>query len=211
MSIFNWTTLGVTVTVIYLGFAVHNFVRLMNPLSGVEISSDTVTVDPLWHRNESLNIFCFFSQSQRFNGLKISKIREQGMLLMQHEINFDDEQELSFDFILYRREKHTVNLDVSSQSEPHKFQLKSKKMWESLQFNQSNVYLHALVTRGSEIDEISSNHLRNGTALYGVVGLIKYDIIPKTFRHRYLLSDFGLVNISEVDGEPCAMIRCNQT
>jgi hypothetical protein len=39
-----------------------------------------------------------------------------------------------------------------------------------------------------------------GKPLHGVVRLIKYDKIPKSFRHRYLLSDFGIVSISAEEG-----------
>lgn len=31
--------------------------------------------------------------------------------------------------------------------------------------------------------------------------MIKHDVIPKNFRHRYLLTDFGWVEMEPIDGE----------
>jgi hypothetical protein len=77
----------------------------------------------------------------------------------------------------------------------------------------TSVFLHVLVLkdRGTPIinpetgkeealDEITSTMLNKGEALYGVVNLVKYDKIPKHFRQRYLLSDFGLVGVSADEG-----------
>lgn len=42
--------------------------------------------------------------------------------------------------------------------------------------------------------------IRSGNALYDVIGMVKYDNVPKHFRQRYLLSDFGLVTPSQEEG-----------
>jgi hypothetical protein len=61
--------------------------------------------------------------------------------------------------------------------------------------------LHVLIRKSNieKVNNITHNLFKEGSALYGVVNMIKLDKIPKSFKHRYLLSDFGLVNISESD------------
>ena len=106
-----------------------------------------------------------------------------------------------------------------------------KKIWKQLHNNSSQVYLHVLLSRhrypsnshtmdNSELDQfvpssgsdsptitsasadtINRSMLESGEALHGVVGLVKFDKVPKHFRHRYLLSDFGWVNVSTEDGK----------
>jgi hypothetical protein len=46
----------------------------------------------------------------------------------------------------------------------------------------------------------SSSCEQSGLGQYGVVQMIKHDIIPKHFKHRYLLSDFGLVQLDPLEG-----------
>jgi len=61
-----------------------------------------------------------------------------------------------------------------------------------------------LLTRASasspQREVINSKVFSSGEALHGVVGMVKYDKIPRSFRQRYLLSDFGWVNISSMEG-----------
>lgn len=57
-----------------------------------------------------------------------------------------------------------------------------------------------------EYDDVTSTLIRSGKALYDVINMVKYDRIPKSFKHRYLLSDFGFVDIGENDRNNAAML-----
>jgi hypothetical protein len=84
----------------------------------------------------------------------------------------------------------------------------SKKLWKTVLSNRTDLYLHVLIISADfkHIDEISSRAISNGTVLYGGVGLIKFDKIPKAFRQRYLLSDLGLgEGLSELEAKRAAM------
>ena len=71
-------------------------------------------------------------------------------------------------------------------------------MWSVVTSNRTDLYLHVLLV-ASESDVITATMVSQGVALYGNVKMIKYDKIPKSFRQRYLLSDFGWVNVSDLD------------
>ena len=43
------------------------------------------------------------------------------------------------------------------------------------------------------LDEITSGLLKDGTALYDVISMIKWDVIPKSYAHRYLLKDVPVI------------------
>ncbi len=43
------------------------------------------------------------------------------------------------------------------------------------------------------LDEVTSGLLKDGRALYDVVGMVKWDVIPKAYSHRYLLKDVPFV------------------
>jgi len=90
----------------------------------------------------------------------------------------------------------------------------SRKIWQPIQNNQSNVYLHVLLLKQNPDTvlvndlpnvQISQKMISTGEALYAVVGLIKFDKIPKIFRQRHLLSDFGLVPVTPLEAERLAM------
>jgi hypothetical protein len=40
---------------------------------------------------------------------------------------------------------------------------------------------------------LSISLIRSGSALYDIISMVKFDVVPKYFRQRFLLSDFGLV------------------
>ena len=91
-------------------------------------------------------------------------------------------------------------------------------IWRQVHANKTSVYLHVLLTTtnngNTESDSqgekeqdkeradivVTSKRFAAGLALHGVVGLIKYDKIPKSFKYRYLLSDFGLVDVTPQEG-----------
>ena len=43
------------------------------------------------------------------------------------------------------------------------------------------------------LDEITAGLLKDGTALYDVISMIKWDVIPKSYAHRYLLKDVPVI------------------
>lgn len=65
--------------------------------------------------------------------------------------------------------------------------------------NENCVSNQCFNTKELEHDDITSTLIRSGAALYDVINMVKYDRIPKHFRQRYLLSDFGWVDIDEND------------
>lgn len=66
-----------------------------------------------------------------------------------------------------------TTLEVSKSSASH-------KIWQEITRNQSSVYLHVLI----------KSQEKSNIELHGAVKLIKYDVIPKAFKNRYLLHDF---------------------
>lgn len=81
----------------------------------------------------------------------------------------------------------------------------SPELWRQIRTNQSEVYLHVVLLRTSPSKAMQTvvmpRDFQSGEALTGYVCLIKHDKVPRRYRHRYLLSDFGLVNVSATDGE----------
>jgi hypothetical protein len=73
-------------------------------------------------------------------------------------------------------------------------------LWTSVRSNNSNVFLHVVLTRHGPLDRLSVSSMKNGDMLFGSVALVKYDVIPKSFHYRYLLTDFGLVNMTQPEG-----------
>lgn len=79
----------------------------------------------------------------------------------------------------------------------------SKDIFKQIQSNSSNVFLHVIVKwpeySYSDIQPITGASTP-GWWLHGSVRMIKYDAIPRSFRYRYLLSDFGWVENSPIQG-----------
>ena len=74
-------------------------------------------------------------------------------------------------------------------------------VWKNLRNNRSEVHLHVLVIKGGvDRDDITSSLVRSGNVLYGVINMVKFDRIPRYFKHRNLLSDLGLVAIDAEEG-----------
>jgi hypothetical protein len=82
----------------------------------------------------------------------------------------------------------------------------SSAIWKEIGANKTSVYLHVVITRrpasaaATTASVISTDTIKAGEALHGVVGLIKHDRIPKAFRQRYLLADLGLVTLTAEEG-----------
>lgn len=50
------------------------------------------------------------------------------------------------------------------------------------------------------LDEVTSGLLKDGRALYDVVSMVKWDLIPKAYAHRYLLKDVPVVVSGVAEG-----------
>jgi hypothetical protein len=131
--------------------------------------------------------------------------------------------------IVYNAEQNTTDLNFLIQSEALKNATStlsflpsttqgilvnaSSAIWKEIGANKTSVYLHVVLTRCSasaaatSVSVVSTDTIKAGEALHGVVGLIKHDHIPKSFRQRYLLSDFGLVTLTPEQGE-CSSCCC---
>lgn len=84
-----------------------------------------------------------------------------------------------------------------------------KKFFDFIQNNKSSIYFNFLLFKHETEDgrspilsdaTVTKQQLTSGSVLFGNVKMIKYDVIPRHFHHRYLLSDFGLVKQSEIAG-----------
>jgi hypothetical protein len=88
----------------------------------------------------------------------------------------------------------------------------SKKFFNILQQNKSSLFVNFILFKSASSEslfdtrrnqgiykEINKQMINNGEVLFGNVKMIKYDFIPKFFHFRYLLSDLGLVELSEVE------------
>lgn len=71
--------------------------------------------------------------------------------------------------------------------------------------NKSSIFFNFLLLKLDDDTStgglITKQHISSGKVLFGNVKMIKYDVIPRHFHHRYLLSDFGLVQQSEIAGK----------
>lgn len=107
---------------------------------------------------------------------------------LSHEI---DQSELS------------LSLSIKSSQAPSSSNgtLVSDKIFNAFHENSSSVYLHALIYKeGSKPEVVTERMVQEGEILHSSVQMIKYDIIPKSFRYRYLLSDFGLAVLTPEEG-----------
>ena len=53
--------------------------------------------------------------------------------------------------------------------------------------------------------------IRSGSALYDIISMVKFDVVPKYFRQRYLLGDFGLVTPTAEEGSANSDSHCSHT
>ena len=183
----------------YIGIGLYQLFLLINPLHGYEWKPNEPIIEPFWSHSQDFDIICFMSESQKFKSFSLSDLlsgnsKESYLLLHQKQLKYNESQsELKFDLNIVNKNRGT--------NENTKFL--PRNMWNNIHSNSTtkSVYLHVLIRKSNveNVDNVTHNLFREGSALYGTVNLIKLDKIPKSFKHRYLLSDFGLVNISESD------------
>lgn len=193
MALFSWTTLSIVVIIVYLFVATQKMIELMNPLHGVNVSMFANTIDPHWQENQKFSMVCYLSLNSKPAYDILRDNGKKGVILWQKD-------DLKYQILQSELTKEIKLLHSDSLSSTtfkpdneSNFEI-SPKFWKIIRSNQSTVYLHVLV---SADDSLKSDSQPHTSVLYGSVKLIKYDRIPKSFRHRYLLSDFGWVNIPE--------------
>jgi hypothetical protein len=77
----------------------------------------------------------------------------------------------------------------------------SKGVFSNIQSNSSEVYLHVVVKMDNyNFSQIQPYQKSPGWWIHGSVKMIKHDYIPRSFRYRYLLSDFGYVKEDPIQG-----------
>ena len=137
----------------------------------------------------------------------ITKIRDLGQVLYEERgLLYNAAQNLTDIKLLLTSPTTTGTADhIATQHWTDHIVVNTTKLaWQHLAFNKTSVFLHVLLTRSvsssASREVINSKVFSSGEALHGVVGMVKYDKIPRSFRQRYLLSDFGWVNISALEG-----------
>ena len=172
MGLCSWSTIGTLVALFYLYSTFYKLYELANPLYGIPadaIERSRGVVYPLWKEHYELELNCYLSPS-KYNSQKY--LDDRVLVWQQKGLVYNSSQtELST----------LIELSPSTHAMP--------KIWRMTHQNQSEVYLHVFLT--------TETAQSTGDTLHGVVKLIKYEKIPKSFKHRYLLSDFGYVQMTD--------------
>eukprot|EP01032_Pedospumella_encystans_P015608 gene15608-17839_t len=208
MAILSTTTLTVCGVVAFVAFIAQNLYKLANPLSGVEISGPTI--DPLWPEHTTFDMLCYVSTGPSRKAINMTKIRDLGQVLYEERgLLYNAAQNLTDIKLLLTSPTSPADHITTQHWTDHIVVNTTKLAWQHLASNKTSVFLHVLLTRSggssSSREVINSKVFNSGEALHGVVGMVKYDKIPRSFRQRYLLSDFGWVNISTLEAERIAM------
>eukprot|EP01031_Cornospumella_fuschlensis_P030491 gene30491-36852_t len=150
-------------------------------------------IGPWWPKNTTYDMFAFLATKPKLLGLNASMYyNKENILLEQRNLVHTEQQEMH---------SHTQQLTLDRNN------LLSLSLFERLQSNSSQVYLHVIVCKRdpskSAYDLPDIIRLRNlfnsGQALHGSINMIKYQRIPRYFHHRNLLSDLGLVTVDPED------------
>lgn len=188
----------VAIVFAYIGMGLYQLYLMMNPLVGYEPSPNEPIIEPLWHHSDEFSIICFLSSHSKWKPFRLSDLlngnSQDSLILYQKQLKYNESQvELKFDLNIVDDLKNINENNIAI----------SNSMWNNIQSNSTtrSIYFHVLIRKShiEKVNNITSNLFKEGSALYGVVNMIKFDKIPKSFKHRYLLSDFGLVNTSDSD------------
>lgn len=177
-------------------------------------------IRPKWKSGTPYHVYGWISTEYYFKKFSPVKMREEGSLFLDHEDVHDitaPERRLEFNLVDDDRE-HGEIVGIR-RSENMSQRVVSPKIWQAIRDNSTDVFLHVIISRSdSDSDshsdyELTAQHEKNitesdvhaGIALYGTVRLVKHDVVPKHFKHRHLLSDFGYAEISDDDRVKMAM------
>ena len=176
--------------------------RLMNPLSGEEFTERDwqYKVTPLWPVGSKFDLYGFLSSSISFPAMNLSDFSQSPsfhLVLEKKNLVFNESSPS-----LSKVNDLEIDLNITQKT------LGSKDIWRNLQRNSSSVFLHTLLvhhSRRSRNPVVSKDDYTAGMALHSRIQMIKHDKVPRSFRHRYLLGDFGLVTIEASDAARASM------
>jgi hypothetical protein len=134
---------------------------------------------------------------------KVSELQKKNYLLVHYDnlLYIDSEEEFILDVNITEKAISNYNVNESNSNINNNITSAPLRVWNYIKTNKTDVYMHVMAMRNDyKIDDLSIASLQSGYVLYGVVKMIKYDNIPLSYHHRYLLSDFGYASISELDG-----------
>jgi hypothetical protein len=199
----SWVgTIAFLLGIYYLYMVFKSMSQLMNPLQGANLSASDMrqTIDPLWEKGSKLDLWGFLSTSAMFTAMNLSDISQSPdfHLVLEKKNLIFNESSASLSAV----NDLEIDLNITSSS------LRSRDLWKKLQSNSTSVYLHILLVHHSRRRNavVSKDDYASGLALHNRIQMIKYDKIPRSYRHRFLLSDFGWVS---VDPEDQAKARMN--
>ena len=174
---------------------VVSMTTLMNPLHGHKFSVREMenTIDPLWDQGSGFDLYGFLSTSTSFSAMNLSDFSQTPayhLVLEKKNLVFNESSAS-----LSQVNDLEIDLNITSSS------LRSRDMWKKLKSNSTSVYLHILLVHHSRRMNpvVSTDDYTSGLALHSRIQMIKHDKIPRSFRHRYLLSDFGWVTVDPED------------
>ena len=186
---------------------------MTHPLHGVELSGPLLP--PLWSEGQEFAMYTFLSTSARFSALYAQKLFNLLIICSNLEKIGSEKSILSHSKGLYFSNASDIviahKLVIADASISHNStndtttHAASPGVLRRLRSNSSDVFLHVVLVKcvdGRPVNnDITSNALAAGEALYDVIRMIKHAPVPASFRHRYLLSDFGWSLRSQEDGE----------
>eukprot|EP01039_Chlorochromonas_danica_P005018 gene5018-5510_t len=192
MGYCNWASILSIVIVAYISIAFHQLYKLMNPLDGVDLVGPFI--EPLWREEESFDMFTFLSTKPRLSAMPAKSWEAHCHLLLERrQLAHSQFQTLQEDLL-------TIPLHSNASSSS----LMLEAMARAIHRNKSDVYFHVLLSRskGLSLSDLLSQRsalASAGELLHGTIQMVKYDVIPKYFHYRYLLSDLGLAEVSPED------------
>eukprot|EP00605_Chrysophyceae_sp_TOSAG23-4_P001551 GSChrysophyteH1.ASY1.ANO1.1700.1 assembled CDS len=158
-------------------------------------TSNADLVSPRWAPGTTFSLFLFLQQGE-FERLQPPPQRQ--FLLRRDGLRYGgyNESMENWEIDLVIRE-HSNEKDVPRDNQKHDLVHVpvSTEIWEVLQTNRTDLFLHIAILRAEDTPVFSESHLNQCSsdepALHGRVRLLKYDKVLNHFRRRYLLSNLG--------------------
>lgn len=200
--LFSYYLYGVGKSLYELTHPLYN----LPPLSPRDLQHQVL---PLWNQGQQFGLYCFLSGSQAFPAVNLTDLAQASKGKQAPLFLLYSKQGLVFNESSSSLSQHNdfevlLNITAAQTHAPHQQHLPAPEVWRKLQRNSSDVYLHVLLVRApssskasSEI--VSSEAFASGRALHGKVAMVKTDRVPKSFKYRHLLSDWGLVPTDPLD------------
>ena len=203
----------------YLYAVSKSLYELTHPLHGLHITKEDMQTQarPLWQQGQKFDLYCFLSASTLFPAVNLSNLAQARhsshplfLVYAMHGLVYNESSAG-----LSRQQDFSVLLNITARpavDDASKQYLPAPEVWSKLRRNDSLVYLHVLLV-GAGVNSpasstcsisstaagiIGTDAFASGRALHGRIPMLKFDRIPKSFRYRYLLADWGLVETDPV-------------